>query len=162
MLQALLGSADLTPEDVEIIEYPDFTQRIAVSGRVPSTPRRASRTTSRSSSSSTGDPAVVLRIDDITPLPGPGLIAGTATLDTKGDAIAAFVAATLRAMDEIKADPSVGLEAAIVAVPELEATPRHAGRRPRRDDRLVGRPDPGGVGPRAPSTRPAGPSRSRS
>ena len=33
-------------------------------------------TTSRSSSSSTGESAVVLQVDDITPLPGPGLIAG--------------------------------------------------------------------------------------
>ncbi len=30
MLQALLGSANLTVEDVEIVEYPDFTQRAAV------------------------------------------------------------------------------------------------------------------------------------
>ena len=30
MLQALLGSAGLTTDDVEIVEYPDYTQRIAV------------------------------------------------------------------------------------------------------------------------------------
>ena len=44
---------------------------------------------------------------------------GTATLGAKPDAIAAFRNATLRAMQEIAADPSKGLEAAIVAVPEL-------------------------------------------
>ena len=59
------------------------------------------------------------RIDSITPLPGPGLIAGTKTLDEQHDAVAAFVAATLQAMVEIKADPTVGLDAAIKAVPEL-------------------------------------------
>jgi ABC-type nitrate/sulfonate/bicarbonate transport system substrate-binding protein len=32
------------------------------------------------------------------------------------------VAATLKAMDEIKANPKAGLDAAIVAVPELAAT----------------------------------------
>src|SRR4029450_12913732 len=30
MLQALLASAGLTTEDIEIVEYPDFTQEIAV------------------------------------------------------------------------------------------------------------------------------------
>jgi ABC-type nitrate/sulfonate/bicarbonate transport system substrate-binding protein len=53
------------------------------------------------------------------PLPGNGLIVGNDTLSTKREAIAAFVAATLRAMDEIAANPEVGLEAAITAVPEL-------------------------------------------
>ena len=61
----------------------------------------------------------MLQIDDITPLPGPGLIAGVATLQSKRAAIAAFVGATLRAMAEIGADREVGLEAAITAVPDL-------------------------------------------
>ena len=121
MLQALLGSADLTVEDVEIVEYPDFTQRIAVSeDAVAAATGFANNEPVQLELD--GDPATILRIDDIISLPGPGLIAGTATLETKQDAIAGFVAATLRAMEEIKADPSVGLEAAIVAVPELEAT----------------------------------------
>ncbi|MDP9481852.1 MAG: ABC transporter substrate-binding protein, partial [Chloroflexota bacterium] len=67
----------------------------------------------------TGEPVTILRVDDITPLPGNGLIVGTKTLETKSDAIAAFIAATLRAMEEIAADPAVGLEAAIRAVPDL-------------------------------------------
>ena len=121
MLQALLGSANLTTEDVEIVEYPDFTQRIAVSeGAVDAATGFANNEPVQLELD--GDPTTVLRIDDITPLPGPGLIAGTATLETKHDAIAAFVAATLQAMEEIKADPSVGLDAAIKAVPELEAS----------------------------------------
>ena len=53
------------------------------------------------------------------PLPGNGLIAGTSTLEAKSDAIAGFIAATLRAMEEIAAKPEVGLDAAIKAVPEL-------------------------------------------
>ena len=118
MLQALLGSAGLTPDDVEIVEYPDFTQRAAVEqGAVDAATGFANNEPVQLELA--GEPAVVLRIDDITPLPGPGLIAGTRTLESKHDAIAAFVAATLRAMDEIKADPTVGLDAAIVAVPEL-------------------------------------------
>ena len=59
-----------------------------------------------------GEEASILRIDSITPLPGPGLIAGTKTLDEQHDAVAAFVAATLQAMVEIKANPTVGLDAA--------------------------------------------------
>ena len=66
-----------------------------------------------------GTPASVLRVDDVVPLPGPGLIAGVDTLEENPDAIQAFIAATLRAMEEIADDPEVGLEAAITEVPEL-------------------------------------------
>jgi ABC-type nitrate/sulfonate/bicarbonate transport system substrate-binding protein len=66
-----------------------------------------------------GTPASVLRVDEIVPLPGPGLIAGVGTLEEQPDAVQAFVVATLRAMEEIKDNPAVGLDAAIAAVPEL-------------------------------------------
>lgn len=118
MLQALLGSAGLTPEDVEIVEYPDFTQRAAVEqGVVDAATGFANNEPVQLELA--GEPVVLLRIDDITPLPGPGLISGVGTLESKRDAIAAFVTTTLRAMDAITADPGIGLEAAIVAVPEL-------------------------------------------
>ena len=124
MLQALLGSAGLTTEDVEIVEYPDFTQRAAVEqGVVDAATGFANNEPVQLELA--GQPAVVLRIDDITPLPGPGLISGVSTLEAKRDAIAAFVNTTLRAMDAIAADPEAGLDAAIVAVPEL-ATAREA------------------------------------
>jgi putative riboflavin transport system substrate-binding protein len=118
MLQALLASADLTTADIEIVEYPDFTQELAVelgavdaaTGFVNNEPVQLELH---------GDKASILRIDEITPLPGPGLVAGTATLDERHDTIAAFVTATLQAMEEIKANPTVGLDAAIKAVPEL-------------------------------------------
>ena len=118
MLQALLGSAGLTTDDIEVVEYPDYTQRAAVAqGAVDAATGFANNEPVQLELD--GDKAVVLRIDAITPLPGPGLVAGTSTLDAKHDAIAAFVAATLRAMGEIKANPSVGLDASIAAVPEL-------------------------------------------
>ena len=99
-------------------------------------PRPGSPTTSRSSSSCDGDKPVVLRSTTITPLPGPGPHRRRrATLDAKHDAIAAFVAATLQAMEEIKADPTVGLDAAIKAVPELATDKDDAGGDPGRDDR---------------------------
>ncbi len=118
MLQALLASANLTPEDLEIVEYPDFGQGAAV------TQNAVAAATGFANNEPvqlglTGEAVTVLRIDDVVPLPGNGLIVGQATIDTKGDAITAFIAATLRAMVEISAEPEIGLDAAIIAVPEL-------------------------------------------
>ncbi len=120
MLQALLESAGLTPEDVTIVEYPDFGQGVAVQqGAVDAATGFANNepvTLER-----TGEKAVVLHVDRIVALPGPGLIAGVATIESKMEAVRAFVDQTLRAMDAIAADPRVGLEAALAAVPELAA-----------------------------------------
>jgi len=118
MLQALLQSVGLTTDDLTIVEYPAFGQLAGVeqgavdaaTGFVNNEPVRLAR--------AGGDP-VVLRVDDVVPLPGNGLIAGEQTLAAKPEAIRAFVDATLRAMDEIIADPQVGLDAALAAVPEL-------------------------------------------
>jgi NitT/TauT family transport system substrate-binding protein len=117
-LQALLDSVGLTPDDVTIELYPEFGQGVALqqdavdaaTGFANNEPVQLELT---------GSSAVVLHVDDVVALPGPGLIASTATLDAKNDAVAAFVAATLRAMTEIAADPELGLEAALVAVPDL-------------------------------------------
>ncbi len=119
MLQALLGSADLTPDDLEITEYPDFTQGAAVrQGAVDAATGFANNEPVQLEQA--GEAVTVLRIDDVVALPGPGLISGTATLDgPRREAVRGFVAATLRAMDEIAADPDLGLDAAIAAVPEL-------------------------------------------
>jgi len=118
MLQAILGSAGLTPEDATIIEYPDFGQLVGVqqgavdaaTGFVNNEPVRLEL--------EGGDP-VLIRVDDIVPLPGNGLIVGESTAAGKPGAVRAFIAATLRAMEDIIADPEAGLEAALVAVPEL-------------------------------------------
>jgi NitT/TauT family transport system substrate-binding protein len=118
MLQALLNSAGLTPDDVTIIEYPDFGQGVAVQeDAVDAATGFANNEPVQLELSGTA--TVVLHVDDIVALPGPGLIVGTTALDAKHNAIAEFQSATLRAMEEIAADPSKGIEAAIVAVPEL-------------------------------------------
>jgi NitT/TauT family transport system substrate-binding protein len=118
MLQALLGSAGLTTNDVDIVEYPDFSQRAAVEqGAVDAATGFSNNEPVQLELD--GSKAVVLHIDQITPLPGPGLIAAARTLADKHDAVARFVAATLRAMNAIKLNPQVGLDAAIKAVPEL-------------------------------------------
>jgi NitT/TauT family transport system substrate-binding protein len=118
MLQALLGSADLTPDDLEIVEYPDFGQGAAVqqgavdaaTGFSNNEPIQLERA---------GEEVVLLRVDDIVPLPGPGLIVGTATLEAKREAVQAFVAATLEAMRRIADDPDAGVDASVAAVPDL-------------------------------------------
>ena len=122
MLQALLASADLTPDDLEIVEYPDFGQGAAViagavdaaTGFVNNEPVQLELT---------GEPATVLHVDDVVPLPGNGLIVGTATIESKRAAIEAFIAATLRAMQTIQADPQAGIDASVAAVPELATAP---------------------------------------
>jgi NitT/TauT family transport system substrate-binding protein len=121
-LQALLASAGLTAEDVEIVTYPDFGHGVAVAegqveaaiGYLNNEPVQLARE---------GIPVDILRVDDVAPLPGPGLVVGRSTLETKGDAVRAFTAATLRAMEDIAADPQLGLEATFARVPELAADP---------------------------------------
>jgi NitT/TauT family transport system substrate-binding protein len=118
MLQALLKSAGLTTDDVTIVEFPTYDQATALqqgvvdaaTGFTNNEPIQLQRA---------GIDTVILSVDAITPLPGPGLVTGTATLAAKHDALAAFVAATLKAMDDITADPQVGLDASIAAVPDL-------------------------------------------
>jgi NitT/TauT family transport system substrate-binding protein len=118
MLQALLDSAGMTADDVDIVEYPDFGQGAAVAqGAVDAATGFVNNEPVQLQLS--GTKTTILAVDAIVPLPGPGLISGTSTLDGKKAAVAAFVAATLRAMNEIAADPAKGLDAAIAAVPDL-------------------------------------------
>jgi NitT/TauT family transport system substrate-binding protein len=118
MLQALLDSAGLTPEDLTIREYPDFGQGVAVQqGVVDAATGFLNNEPIQLELS--GEPAVVLSVDDIVPLPGPGLIAGAALIASDRATVEAFVEATLEAMGAIAANPDAGLDAAIAAVPEL-------------------------------------------
>lgn len=122
MLQALLASEGLTPDDVDIVSYPDFGQAVAVAqgqvdaatGFVNNEPVQLMRE---------GLSVEVLGIDDVAPLPGPGLTVGVETLETKGAALRSFTAATLRAMEDISADPQLGLAATFERVPELAGDP---------------------------------------
>jgi NitT/TauT family transport system substrate-binding protein len=121
-LQALLAAAGLTADDVEIVTYPDFGHGVAVAegqvdaaiGFLNNEPVQLTRA---------GRAVNVITIDDVAPLPGPGLVVGRATLDSKREALRAFTAATLRAMEEIIADPQRGLAATFARVPELAVDP---------------------------------------
>jgi len=117
MLQALLASANLTPDDVTIKLYPDFSQATALrESQVDAATGFANNEPVQLALA--GIETNVLKVDDATPLPGQGLTVGAA-LGTKKDALAGFVAATLRAMEEITANPQVGLDDSIAAVPDL-------------------------------------------
>ena len=121
MLQALLGSAGLKPSDVDIQLYPDYGQGAALgqgaidaaTGFVNNEPVQLALA---------GTPTTTLAVDSILPLPGNGLIAGVDTLAKKHDALKAFVAATLRAMTEITADPNVAVDASLAQAPTLVGT----------------------------------------
>jgi NitT/TauT family transport system substrate-binding protein len=118
MLQALLGSANLTPNDVTIVEYPDFGQGGALQqGQIDAATGFDNNEPVQARLAGTA--VNILRVDQVIHLPGPGFIAGASTLSTKRAALTAFVAATLHAMRDIAANPSKGLDAAIVAVPDL-------------------------------------------
>ncbi len=121
-LQALLKSAGLTTNDVQLVLFPDYGQTAALqqgavdaaTGFINNEPIVLKRA---------GIEPVVLGSDAAIPLPGPGLVTGTATLASKHDALAAFTAATLRAMADITADPQKGLDATFAAVPDLAQDP---------------------------------------
>jgi NitT/TauT family transport system substrate-binding protein len=118
MLQALIYSKRHQTSDLTIVEYPDFGQGAAVAnGAVDAATGFDNNEPVQLVL--TGTKVNVLRVDDVTPLPGPGIIVGSATLTTKKAAVAGFVRATLKAMNEIAATPSIGVDASIKAVPDL-------------------------------------------
>lgn len=118
MLQALLMSEGMTPEDIIRRDYPEYGQGVALQqGQVNAA--TGFRNNEPVQLGLAGFETVQFAVDDIVPLPGPGLIVGTATLASKRDALAAFVAATLRAMAEISEAAEIGLEDAIAIVPAL-------------------------------------------
>ncbi len=120
MVQALLASAGLTVADITERDYPDYGQAVALhQGQVDSA--TAYRNNEAVQLGLQGFATNQFAVDAITPLPGPGLIVGNSTMSAKHDALKAFVAATLRAMDEIAANPQVGLDDSIAVVPELGA-----------------------------------------
>src|SRR5947207_11416624 len=100
MLQALLASAGLKPSDLDIQLYPDFGQGTALAqGAVDAATGFTNNEPVQLELS--GTPSTVLRVDQVVPLPGNGLIAGTSAISSKRTQLRAFIAATLRAMRAI-------------------------------------------------------------
>jgi NitT/TauT family transport system substrate-binding protein len=118
-LRALLDAGGLTPDDVTIREYPQFNQ---VDGLVNGDVDLITgfRNNEPLQLDMRGVARDMLAIDDIAPLPGPGLITGDDLLARRPAMAAAFAGAVVRAIQAIAADPQVGLDAATKAVPGVD------------------------------------------
>lgn len=117
-LLALLHAGGLTADDVTIREYPQFNQVDGllngdvdfITGFRNNEPLRLA---------AQGMEVDLLTVEQIAPLPGPGVVVGDALLASDKEIVSGFVAATLQAETEIAADPQTGMDAAVVAVPAI-------------------------------------------
>jgi putative riboflavin transport system substrate-binding protein len=117
-LLALLDAGGLTLDDVTIREYPQFNQ---VEGLLNADVDLITgfRNNEPLQLRARGMEVELLTVDDIAPLPGPGVIVGDDLLAADRELVAAFVAATARAQAAVIEDPDAGLAAAEVAVPTI-------------------------------------------
>ena len=124
-LLAVLESAGLTDEDVTIREYPQFNQADGLANgdvelmtgfRNNEPLRLASR----------GIEVDLMTIDDVAPLPGPGVIVGDELLDAEPALVRAFAQATAAAQRAVIEDPELGFAAAELEVPEIAEDPEVA------------------------------------
>jgi NitT/TauT family transport system substrate-binding protein len=125
-LLALLDAGGLTASDVTIREYPQFNQVDGllngdvdlITGFRNNEPLRLA---------AQGMDVDLLTLEEIAPLPGPGLIVGDALLTSDPSEVAAFANATLRGLKTAAGNPQLALKDAMVAVPAIasdEATAR--------------------------------------
>lgn len=121
-LLALLDAGGLTPDDITIREYPQFNQVDGLSNgdvelitgfRNNEPLRLADR----------GMDVGMLTVDDIAPLPGPGLIVGDELLADEPELVRAFADAVAAAQAEVIADPEIGFAAAEAAVNTIAEAP---------------------------------------
>jgi NitT/TauT family transport system substrate-binding protein len=117
-LLALLHAGGLTEADVTIREYPQFNQVDGLlNGDVDLiTGFRNNEPLRLAAQGMTTD---LMTVEQIAPLPGPGLIVGDALHQSDRAEVAEFAVATLRAETVIAADPQQGLDAAVAAVPAI-------------------------------------------
>lgn len=124
-LLALLDAGGLTEDDVTIREYPQFNQVDGLSsgdvdlitGFRNNEPLRLE---------ARGMDVGLLTVDEIAPLPGPGVIVGDQLLADDPELVRAFVEATAAAQAAVIDDPAVGFTAAEVAVPTIAEDPEVA------------------------------------
>ena len=124
-LLALLEAGGLSEDDVEIREYPQFNQVDGLSngdvdlitGFRNNEPLRLE---------ARGTTVELLTVDDVAPLPGPGMIVGDELLAADPELVRAFVAATAAAQAAVIDDPDLGFVAASATVPTIEEDPEVA------------------------------------
>jgi NitT/TauT family transport system substrate-binding protein len=124
-LLALLDAGGLTPDDITLREYPQFNQVDGLSNgdvelitgfRNNEPLRREAR----------GMDVGLMTIDDIAPLPGPGMIVGDELLADDPELVRAFADAVAAAQADVIADPDLGFAAAEEAVPAIAEDPEVA------------------------------------
>ena len=124
-LLALLDAGGLGEDDITIREYPQFNQAEGFSNgdvdlitgfRNNEPLRLAAR----------GTEVGLLTVDDVAPLPGPGVIVGDELLDADPELVRAFVEATAAAQAAVIEDPDVGFSAAEASVPTIAEDPEVA------------------------------------
>jgi NitT/TauT family transport system substrate-binding protein len=124
-LLAVLEAGGLTAEDVTIREYPQFNQVDGLSnGDVELI--TGFRNNEPLRFEARGTEADLLTVDDIAPLPGPGLIVGDELLADDPELVRAFAEAVAAAQAEVIADPAIGFSAAEEAVSTIAEDPEVA------------------------------------
>lgn len=121
-LSALLAAGDLAEDDVTIREYPQFNQVDGLSngdvdlitGFVNNEPLRLE---------ARGMDVGMLTVDDVAPLPGPGVITSDDLLASDPELARAFAEATAAAQAAVIEDPDVGFAAAEQAVSTISEDP---------------------------------------
>jgi NitT/TauT family transport system substrate-binding protein len=117
-LRALLDAGGLAVGDVTIREYPQFNQVDGllngdvdlITGFRNNEPLRLE---------AQGMSVDLLTVDEIAPLPGPGLIVADGLLASDAAMATEFARAIVRALKAIAANPETGLDAAVAAVPAI-------------------------------------------
>ena len=124
-LLALLEAGGLGEDDVTIREYPQFNQvdglangdvELVTGFRNNDALRVADR----------GIDVGLLTIDELTPLPGPGIITGDELLADDPELVRVFAEATARAQAAVIEDPDLGFAAAEAEVPTIAEDPEIA------------------------------------
>ena len=117
-LLALLDAGSLSPDDVRIREYPAFNQvEGLLNGDVDLI--TGFRVNEPLQLEAQGFEADLLTVDEIVPLPGPGIVVGDDLLTADRELVVAFADAVRRAQETIAADVDAGLDAAIAEVPAI-------------------------------------------
>ena len=124
-LLALLDAGGLTPDDITVREYPQFNQADGLSngdvelitGFRNNEPLRLE---------ARGMDVGLMTIDDVAPLPGPGMIVGDDLLADDPELVRAFAEAVAAAQADVIADPDIGFAAAEQAVPAVAEDPEVA------------------------------------
>jgi NitT/TauT family transport system substrate-binding protein len=124
-LLAVLEAGGLTEDDVTIREYPQFNQVDGLAnGDV--TLITGFRNNDALRVADRGIEVGVMTIDEVAPLPGPGVITGDDLLADDPELVRAFVEATARAQGTVIDDPDLGFAAAEEAVPTIAEDPELA------------------------------------